>query len=292
MCFGGRCRHRVTPTTTRTTEHDPASISDDSEDISRIATSTRSELVGGLVPSEGKLARALVELADTVVGEFDIVDLLTRLTDRCLDVLEVAAAGIMLAGPDGELRVVASSSEQMRMLELFELQSQEGPCLDCFRSGRAVINQQLTEADNRWSRFAPEARAAGFGTVHSFPMRLRGAVIGALNLFHNEPGHMRQADVDASQALADIATIAILQLRAAHEAQVLNQQLNTALESRIVIEQAKGIIASREGLDLDASFDRLRTHARNNNIRLTDAAKAITIGELAPSALDRPASRT
>ena len=184
--------------------------------------------------------RTLVELADTLVADFDVVELLTRLADRCVDVLDVGAAGLMLAGPDGDLRVMASSSEAMRVLELFELQAKEGPCLDCYRSGKPVVNQDLATVNGRWPRFAPEALAAGFRSVHALPMRLRGTVIGALNLFHVEAGEMQSADVEAAQALADVATIAILQHRATLEAQVVNQQLQNALNSRIVIEQAKG----------------------------------------------------
>ena len=239
------------------------------------------------MPREAKLARALVELADTLVADFDVVELLSRLTDRCLDVLDVSAAGIMLAGPAGDLRVMASSSATMHALEVFEVQSQEGPCLDCFQTGRSVVNRDLATADDRWPRFAVAARDAGFGSVHALPMRLRGQVIGALNLFHEAPGRMRQADVDAGQALADIATIAILQHRAAHEAQLVNEQLNHALNTRVVIEQAKGMIAESEGLDLDASFQLLRNHARNHNLRLGDVAMSITTGTTSSSTLDR-----
>jgi len=240
---------------------------------------------------ETLLARTLVELADTLVDDFDVVELLTLLADRCVDVLDVGAAGIMLAAPDGDLRVMASSSEAMRVLELFELQAQEGPCLDCYNTGEDVVNQELAIVNGRWPRFAPEALAAGFHSVHAIPMRLRGTVIGALNLFHIEPGEMRPADVVAAGAFADVATIAILQHRASLEAQVLNQQLNHALNSRIVIEQAKGMIAERERLDMEQAFAVLRHHARNNNVRLADVASAIISGTLAPSSLDRPSTR-
>jgi GAF domain-containing protein len=194
----------------------------------------------------------------------------------------------MLAAPEGDLRVMASSSEAMRVLELFELQSQEGPCLDCYRTGQPVVNQDLATVNGRWPRFAAEALAAGFHSVHALPMRLRGTVIGALNLFHIEPGEMRQADVAAAQAMADVATIAILQHRATLEAQVINEQLNYALTSRIVIEQAKGIIAEREGLNMDQAFSTLRNHARYHNLRLVDVAHDVIEGTLAVSALDRP----
>jgi GAF domain-containing protein len=239
------------------------------------------------MPREAKLVRTLVELADTLVAEFDVVDLLTLLTDRCVDVLDVGAAGIMLVAPEGDLRVMASSSETMRVLELFELQAQEGPCLDCYRSGQPVVNQELTTLDGRWPRFAQEAIAAGFRSVHAMPMRLRGAVIGALNLFHVQPGEMRAADVDAAQALADVATIAILQHRATLEAQVLNEQLNHALNSRIVIEQAKGVVAERQGLNMDEAFATLRNHARNHNLRLAAVAREVVAGTLSVAALDR-----
>jgi GAF domain-containing protein len=239
------------------------------------------------VPREATLARTLVELADTLVADFDVVELLTLLTDRCVEVLEVGAAGLMLLAPDGDLRVMASSSEAMRVLGLFELQSREGPCLDCYLSGQPVVNQDLALVNGRWPRFAPEALAAGFRSVHALPMRLRGAVIGALNLFHAAPGEMLQVDVEAAQALADVATIAVLQHRAALEAQVLNEQLQHALNSRIVIEQAKGVVAEREGLNMEQAFSALRNHARNHNLRLADVADGVVVGSLAASALDR-----
>lgn len=238
------------------------------------------------MPREVMLARTFVELADTLVAEFDVVDVLALLTDRCVEVLDVGAAGLMLAAPEGDLRVMASSSEAMRVLELFELQSQEGPCLDAYRTGLPVGNHDLLTANGRWPRFAAEALAAGFRSVQALPMRLRGSVIGALNLFHVDPGEMPQADVDAAQALADVATIAVLQHRAALEAQVLNDQLNHALNSRIVIEQAKGMVAERRGLDMEEAFSALRKYARNHNLRLADVAHGVIDGSLPVPRLD------
>ena len=235
---------------------------------------------------EAVLARTLVELADTLVDDFDVVDLLTRLAGRCVEVLDVDAAGIMLAAPDGQLRVMASSSEAMRVLELFEVQAQEGPCLDSHRTGVAVVNQDLAAANGRWPRFASEALAAGFQSVHALPMRLRGSVIGALNLFRAGPGEMGPEDIEVAQAFADVATIAILQHRAAQEAQIINEQLTHALNSRIVIEQAKGMVSERLGLDMERSFNVLRHHARNHNLRLADVANAVIVGTIAASALD------
>jgi GAF domain-containing protein len=238
------------------------------------------------MPREALLARTLVELADTLVADFDVVELLTALTDGCVDVLDVGAAGLMLVSPDGDLRVMAASSEAMRVLELFQLQSQEGPCLDCYRTGQPVVNQDLATVNGRWPRFAVEALAAGFRSVHALPMRLRGSVIGALNLFHVDTGEMRQDDVVAAQAMADVATIAVLQHRAALEAQVLNEQLNHALNSRIVIEQAKGMLAERVGADMEEAFAKLRHYARSRNIRLVDVAGDVVSGTLRPSAFD------
>ena len=174
------------------------------------------------MPREAVLARTLVELADNLVDDFDVIDLLIRLADRCTETLDVEAAGIMLAGSDGHLRVMASSSEAMRVLELFEVQAQEGPCLDCYRTGAAISMGDLSVDDGRWPLFRDEATEAGFQSVFALPMRLRGSVIGALNLFRLETGDMEQADTEVAQAFADIATIGILQHRAALEAQVVN----------------------------------------------------------------------
>ncbi|MBW3667643.1 MAG: GAF and ANTAR domain-containing protein [Actinobacteria bacterium] len=238
------------------------------------------------MPREAMLARTFVDLADTLVADFDVVELLTLLTDRCVEVLDVGAAGLMLVAPEGGLRVMASSSEAMRVLELFELQAQEGPCLDAFRTGLPVVAQDLSTASGRWPRFAAEALGAGFQSVQALPMRLRGAVIGALNLFHVDRGEMRQADIDAAQALADVATIAVLQHRAALEAQVLNEQLNHALNSRIVIEQAKGMVAERRELDMEEAFTALRSYSRNHSLRLADVARGVIDGTVAVPELD------
>lgn len=237
------------------------------------------------MPREAQLVRTLVGLADTLVADFDVVDLLTLLADSCVELLDVGASGIMVAPPDGALRVMASSSDTMRVLELFELQSQEGPCLDCFNSGQPVVSQELSTTDGRWPRFAAEALAAGFHSVHALPMRLRGSVIGALNLFRVESGEMRQSDVDVAQALADVATIAILQQRATREAQLINEQLTNALNSRVIIEQAKGMIAERQALDMEQAFERLRAYARSQNRRLSDCAADVIAGTLPASAL-------
>ena len=241
------------------------------------------------MPREALLARTLVELADTLVDDFDVVELLTLLADRCVEVLDVDAAGLMLVAPEGDLRVVASSSEEMRLVELFEIQSQEGPCPDCYRTGQPVMSPDLMD-NPRWPRFGPVALKAGFKSVHAIPMRLRGVTIGALNLFRADAGGLDEADVVAAQALADVATIGILQHRAGLQAHMVVDQLNHALNSRVMIEQAKGMIAERSGIDMGAAFTWLRKHARSHNLLLVDVAQAVIDGTLVPGAL-RPANR-
>ncbi len=223
------------------------------------------------------LARTFVELTDILVDEFDVVELLTLLADRCVEVLDVAAAGIMLADHGGELRVMTSSSDAMRVLELFEVQAQEGPCLDCYRTGQPVLNEIL-EAEHRWPRFTAEALEAGFQSVQALPLRLRGKIIGALNLFHTDQTALAEGEVEIAQAFADVATIAILQHRAGLEGQVLNEQLQQALNSRVLIEQAKGVTAERAGLAMDDAFRALRTHARNHNLGLVHVARGVIDG--------------
>jgi len=231
--------------------------------------------------NEPLFIRTLVELADTLVDDFDVVDLLTLLSDRCVEVLDVSAAGIMLVSAEGDLRVIASSSEAMRIVELFELQTDEGPCVDCYRDGALIMNPDLAATRDRWPRFSPVALDSGFQSAHALPMRLRGAVIGALNLFRAQTGHLEDQDALAAQALADVATIAILQHRVGLQAHLVNEQLNEALNSRVVIEQAKGVIAERAGIDTDEAFQRLRHHARSNNLRLADLAREVASGTLA-----------
>jgi GAF domain-containing protein len=239
---------------------------------------------------EALLARTFVDLVDTLVDDFDVVDLLTLVADRCVEVLDISASGLMLVAPEGDLRVVAFSSEAVRVVELFELQAEEGPCLDAFRSGAAIVNQDLTAANSRWPHFQPVAVEAGFRSVHAIPMRLRGAVIGALNLFRAEAGDLGEFDLLAAQALADVATIAILHHRAASEAQLVNEQLSLALNSRIVIEQAKGVLAERTGLDMEQAFTRLRKYARDHNLRLVDVAHGVVEGTVKPETVTSPRS--
>jgi GAF domain-containing protein len=240
------------------------------------------------MPGQASLTRTLVQLADTLVDDFDVVEILTLLADRCVEVIDVSAAGLMLVAPEGDLRVIASSSEAMRLLELFELQAQEGPCLDCYSTGEPVAKRDLAVVDGRWPRFARRALDAGFRSAHAFPMRLRGDIVGALNLFRTDEGPMSDADALAAQALADVATIAVLQHRAVLQAQVVNDQLNHALNSRVVIEQAKGVLAERAGVGMEDAFSRLRRHAHNHNLLLVEVAKDVIDGKLSTPSLDAP----
>jgi GAF domain-containing protein len=240
---------------------------------------------------ESLLIATLVELADNLVDDFDVIDVLTMLSHRCVEAIDVDAAGVMLASPGGELQFIASSSESMKVLELFQIQADEGPCVDCFKSGQAIVNLNLTETDNRWPNFTPRALAQGFHSVHSLPMRLRGRTIGALNLFRTVQGPMTDEDVVLAQGLADVATIAILQHRTSLDARVLNDQLSHALNSRIIIEQAKGMVSQATNSDMDHAFERLRVHARNHNMGLTAVATLVVNGTLSGSDLDAASTK-
>ncbi len=240
--------------------------------------------VGKQMARESDIVQSLVEMADTLVDDYDVVEVLTALTDRCVSLLGVAAAGVMLASPEGDLRLVASSSEAMRILEVFELQAQEGPCLDAYRTGERVEHENLHAGAGRWPRFSMMALQVGFKSGSALPLRLRDSTIGAMNLLDTGQTPMNESDVIVARAFADLATISVLQHRAASEAQRLNEQLSQALTSRIVIEQAKGVIAERVGIGMAESFERLRTYARSHNRRLSDVAKAAVMGELDPTA--------
>ncbi len=223
------------------------------------------------------LSETFVELTDTMVAGFDVIDFLHVLTGRSVQLLDVSAAGLLLADPRGELRVVAASSEAARLLELFQLQNDQGPCLDCYRTGRPVTAADLTSAQ-RWPRFAAAARDAGFTAVQALPMRLREQVIGALNLFRAAPGPFDPVGIGIGQALADVATTSLLHERSMRHSETLNEQLQAALDSRVIIEQAKGKLAERLGVDMDQAFSLLRGFARSRNLRLSDLARAIVDG--------------
>ncbi len=229
--------------------------------------------------AEIQLADVFVEMADTLVDDFDVIDFLHVLTERCVQLLGISAAGLLLTDQQDALQVVAASSERTRLLELFQLQTDEGPCVDCFRSGRPVSVADLTTAE-RWPRFAAAAAEVGFAAVHAVPMRLRSEVIGALNLFDANPGALADEKLRIGQALADVATIGLLQQRAIQHRDTLTEQLQAALHSRVLIEQAKGVLAERLQLGMAEAFTVLRSRARSHNQRLSDLAQAVVDGSV------------
>lgn len=235
-------------------------------------------------PRETRVLAAVVSLVDTLLEDFDVVDLLTELTERCADLLDVAAAGFLLADPFDQLKLVAATSEQARALELFQLQADEGPCMDCFASAQAVSVADLRGETGRWPRFVPAALEAGFASVHAVPMRAAGLVLGALNLFGARPGHLNEADLLASQTLAHIACVALLQERAPTPSTVL-PRLRAALASRVVIEQAKGFLREALGLSVEDAFALLRSYSRANGEHLTDVARRLMTDRPARPAL-------
>ncbi len=222
-----------------------------------------------------RLADIFVEVADTLVGDFDLIEFLESLTRHTAEVSAAASAGLLLSDPQGRLRYMASTATSVKLLELLQLQYQEGPCLDCYNTGSAVVNSDLHQAGKRWPVFAPRAVEAGFRSVHAFPLRHRQQVIGALNLFSTDTGGLDPSDVRIVQGLADVATIGLLQERAIRSAEILTEQLQSALNSRIAIEQAKGVLARTHGIGVDAAFDLMRNYARATNHRLSDVAWAV-----------------
>jgi GAF domain-containing protein len=239
-----------------------------------------------------KVLSAFVEVADTLVDDFDLIDFLHNLADHTAAVSGVSSVGLLLGGENEALHYMAASSAGAKDLELFQLQSSEGPCLDCVRTRQAVIVPDLAAAGDRWPMFVPRALESGVRSVHAFPLRLRDRVIGALNVFGEGPLPLDHVDVLVIQALADIATIAIIQERALSVAETLTEQLQGALNSRIIIEQAKGVVAQSRGVEMSRAFDMLRSHARDHHVRLTALAHEVVMGNLDPQALGMPEPRS
>jgi transcriptional regulator with GAF, ATPase, and Fis domain len=227
------------------------------------------------VVSTERLADVFVEVADTLIHEYDLIEFLQMITNRTAELIGASDVGLLLADQRGQLRFMAASNEDVKRLELFQVQTHEGPCQDAFQSGRPVVNADLQEAGDRWPRFAPHATGAGFRSVHAIPLRLRGEVIGAIGVFGTDTGHLEEADVHIAQALANVATIGLLQERAIRRGEVVAEQLQSALNSRIVIEQAKGAIAQFRSVSVDEAFLILRAHARRTQRRLGDVATAV-----------------
>lgn len=231
-----------------------------------------------------QLADVFVEVADTLVADFDVIEFLHTVARHAAEI-GGASAGLILSGQDGTLHHVGASSEDARLLELFQLQNDEGPCLISFRTGRPVLVPDLSETDERWPRFADRAVAAGFAAVYAFPMRLRDQVIGGLNVFRTERRDLDDGDARLLQALADLATISLIQEQAITRADVLTEQLQAALNSRIVIEQAKGAVARTFDVGVDEAFGLLRDHARSSRRRLTEVAHDVVTTPEGPGLL-------
>lgn len=222
-----------------------------------------------------RLSDVFVDIADTLVDDFDLIDFLHTLTNHVSDVSGASTVGLVLADHHDQLRFMAASSESGETLELLQLQNDEGPCLDCFRTGQPVVNIGLGSSGGLWPVFAPRAHEMGFQSVHAFPMRLRNLTIGAVNLFDTTPSEYEPREIQIVQALADVATIAILQERALTRAEALTEQLQGALNSRIVIEQAKGALAQREAISIETAFQLLRGQARSTRRTLLEVAQEL-----------------
>ena len=234
---------------------------------------------------ERRLVETFVELADTLVEDFDVVELFSSLAERVVQLGIASEAGILLVDEAGDLQFVAASHERTHLLELFQVQNQEGPCQDCFTTGAPVGAGDLAAASDRWPLFAPRAVSAGFRSVQAVPLRLRGAILGALNLFLTDPGGIDREAEAVVQAMADVATIGLLQQRELDRAHAVQGQLQRALQTRIGIEQAKGIISERRGIEMDAAFALLRSYSRNHNQKLHDVARDVVGGVLPASDL-------
>ncbi|MEU0494873.1 GAF and ANTAR domain-containing protein [Mycobacterium sp. NPDC006124] len=225
-----------------------------------------------------RLASAFVGLADTLVADYDAIELAQQLIDSSMDLLPITAAGILLGDAAGTLHLFASSSEQSRLLELLQVEANVGPCLDAYRSGKPVLVEDLAANSTSWPAFSERAAEYGYQAVIALPLRLRADRIGALNLFLATTGPMTPADVLVGQALADVAAIGIAHQRILSRSELVNQQLQTALNTRVVIEQAKGVLAERAMIDMDRAFNLLRQHARRTNRRLADLAADVVAG--------------
>jgi GAF domain-containing protein len=234
---------------------------------------------------ERDIIRAFVDLSNELVDGYDMVELLVRLTASCAELLDISSAGLLLAAPPGVLHLIAASSERTHDLEVFQLQRKEGPCLDCYKSGEAVIVPDLADEGLRWPQFTPAARTFGFASVHAVPMRLRDTVLGTLGLFGTSPGRLDADDLDLAQALVHVASVAIVNEKAAADREVINSQLQHALNSRVVLEQAKGVLASVGKLSMDDAFAVLRRYARDHREKLSDVANRIVSRELRSEAV-------
>ncbi len=224
---------------------------------------------------QATLAKRFVALADTLVDDFDVVEVLDGLMYTCLELLEVNEAGMMLTDSSGGLQRVASSSESARLLELLQVQTREGPCFEAVQHGEVVVVEDIEQHRGRWPTFSERLVEDGFRSVYAFPMRLREATIGGLNLFGASAHTLDEGGRVIAKALTDIATIGILQQRSLRRSALLAENLQRALNTRVVIEQAKGVLSERGNLPMEHTFALLRDYARSHQLKLSDLAHSI-----------------
>jgi transcriptional regulator with GAF, ATPase, and Fis domain len=229
---------------------------------------------------EQLLVKTFVTLADSLVAGYDIIDLLQTLVDRTTELFDASAAGIILGSDFDHLEVIVSTSENSRIVGLMQLRAGEGPCVEAVTSGQVVSVGDENEMYDRWPTFAAAATGSGYVSVHAIPMRLRGQIIGSLNLFRDHEGALNETDAIAAQALADVATISVLQERTIHDSSIVREQLQRALDTRIVIEQAKGVIAYTHHLDMEAAFRLIRHHARSTQTPMSAVAAGVVDGSV------------
>ena len=228
-----------------------------------------------MLQRQARLAQRFVDLADTLVDDYDVVEVLDGLMSTCLDVLEVDEAGLLLNDAQGNLQRVASSSEEARLLELLQVQTREGPCFEAVQTGQTIVVDNIEASRDRWPTFADRATADGFYSVYAFPLRLREATIGGLNLFGMQHDALDEESRVIAKALADIATIGIIQQRSLHRTSLLAENLQRALNTRIVVEQAKGVLSERGNLPMEETFALLRSYARSHNLKLSELAHSV-----------------
>ncbi|WP_299168500.1 GAF and ANTAR domain-containing protein [uncultured Arthrobacter sp.] len=227
-----------------------------------------------------RLSAAFVKLTDTLVADYDVLDLLHTLVEESVNLLDAAHAGLLLADPEGNLQVLASTSEQSQLVEILQLEAGEGPCVECYHTGSVITVDDISGLGDRWPEFQRSALSMGFKSVHAVPLRVHAKVIGAMGLLGTSTGALSEEDAAIAQAMADVATISLLQERAVRESTVINEQLQRALASRVLIEQAKGVIAQTKNVDMSEAFSLLRTHARSTHQNLHDVAERVVRREV------------
>jgi GAF domain-containing protein len=239
---------------------------------------------------ETRINSAFVAVADTLTSDFDVVDLLHTLVQECTSILDTDAGGLMLVDGAGTLQLMTSTSEAADFVEIMQINADSGPCIDCFTSGTAVTVPDIEDTGGRWPAFRAAALQSGFRSAHATPLRLRGQVIGTMNLFAARPGALTDRDAAVAQALSDVATIAILQERIVREGTILAEQLHRALDSRILVEQAKGMLSHSLSVTMDEAFEVLRTYARTNNLTIRAVSSGISDRSIPLSQLSSPAT--